>query len=220
MIPNDKYVTAHSKITILESPKMQEHFAGKTVTPTHSSSGVAGSSFAAEVKSLMTKAEGDYNSVNFGSKLGGGSGKRDLSKMTVNEIVAAQKRDEFDAVGHFQMIPKTLAAGIKELKLTGNELFTPELQERFFNEFLIKKAGGGDALGYIQGRHNNLNKAMEAMAKEWAGFPVPYAMKGHVTNVKAGESYYKNYHGNKANLTVNEVRNALIASRETFLKRK
>lgn len=220
MIPNDKYVTAHSKITILESPKMQAHFTGKTVTPTHSSSGVAGSGFAAEVKSLMTKAEGNYNSVNFGSKLGGGIGTRDLSKMTVNEIVAAQKRDEFDAVGHFQMVPKTLAAGIKELKLTGKELFTPELQERFFNEYLINKAGGGHALSYIQGKHNDLDKAVLALSKEWAGFPVPYAMKGHVTNVKAGESYYKGHHGNKAHVSVNQVRNALIASREANLKRK
>ena len=220
MIPNDKYVSAHSKITILESPKMQEHFAGKTVMPTHSSSGVAGSGFAAEIKSLMTKAEGNYNSVNFGSKLGGGIGTRDLSKMTVNEIVAAQKRDEFDAVGHFQMVPKTLAAGIKELKLTGKELFTPELQERFFNEYLINKAGGGHALSYIQGRHNDLDKAVLALSKEWAGFPVPYAMKGHVTNVKAGESYFKGHHGNKAHVSVNQVRNALIASREANLKRK
>lgn len=220
MLPNDKYVTANAKITILESPKMQEHFAGKTDMPTHSSSGVAGSGFAAEIKSLMSKAEGRYDSVNFGKKLGGGSGTRDLSKMTVNEIMAAQKRDEFDAVGRFQMVPETLESGVKALGLKGNERFTPELQERFFNEYLIKKAGGGHALGYIQGKHNNLNKAMEAMAKEWAGFPVPHAMKGHVADVKAGESYYKGHHGNKSRLSVNEVRSALVASREAYGSRK
>jgi hypothetical protein len=32
---------------------------------------------------------------------------------------------------------------------------------------------------------------MTAMAKEWASFPVPHAMQGHVQQVKAGDSYYK-----------------------------
>lgn len=225
MVPSPKYVTAGSKITILESPKMQAHFenaASASLSSSNSASSgkVAGSGFAAEIKSLMDKAEGRYDSVNFGKKLGGGSGTRDLSKMTVNEIMAAQKRDEFDAVGRFQMVPETFEDGVKALGLKGSERFTPQLQERFFNDYLIQKAGGGHALGYIQGKHNDLNKAMVAMAKEWAGFPVPYAMKGHVMDVKAGESYYKGYHGNKSRLSVNEVRSALVASRESHRNRK
>ena len=223
MLPNDKYVTANAKITILESPKMQAHFetAASSFSAASPAAGtIAGSGFAAEIKSLMDKAEGRYDSVNFGKKLGGGSGTRELSKMTVNEIMAAQKRDEFDAVGRFQMVPETVEAGVKALGLKGNERFTPQLQERFFNEYLIQKAGGGHALGYIQGKHNDLNKAMVAMAKEWAGFPVPHAMKGYVTDVKAGESYYQGYHGNKSRLSVNEVRSALVASRESHRNRK
>jgi hypothetical protein len=45
------------------------------------------------------------------------------------------------------MIPETFKAGVKSLGLSGHERMTPELQDRFFHDFLIKKAGGGDALG-------------------------------------------------------------------------
>ena len=85
---------------------------------------------------LMLKAEGNYNSVNFGGKAGNGYGTRKLGDMTVNQILSAMKRDEYDAVGKYQIIPSTFQAGIQELGLSGNEKFSPQLQERFFNDFL------------------------------------------------------------------------------------
>lgn len=179
---------------------------------------VPGSGFAAEIKQLMAKAEGNYNSVNFGGKLGNGSGSRDLGNMTVNQILGAMKRDEFDAVGKYQIVPKTFEAAVRSLNISGNEKFTPQLQERLFNDYLIQKAGGGAAYAYIQGKHNDLNKALTAMAQEWASFPVPHDMKGHVQQVKAGQSYYQGYHGNKSNLSLNEARSALVAARMSFGK--
>ena len=173
----------------------------------------AGSGPMAALKSLMVKGEGNYNTVNLGERHGSRAASRNLTDMTVAEIQRAQERREFNAVGRYQIIRSTFNDGVKALGLSGNEKFTPQLQERFFHDYLLKKAGGGDALAYLNGRHNDLNKAMVAMAKEWASFPVPYDMQGHVQPVKAGQSYYHGVQGNKAHLKINEVRMAMVAAR-------
>lgn len=188
--------------------------AAEHVVPTGSAS--ASGVFAGELRKLISRGEGGYNSVNLGERHGQKSATRNLTGMTVNQIMAAQRAKEFNAVGRYQMIPSTFASGVKALGLSGNEKFTPELQERFFSEYLIKKAGDGDALAYIQGKHNDLNRALTAMAKEWASFPVPYAMKGHKQHVAAGQSYYQGVGNNKAHLSLSDVRAALIHARKTF----
>ncbi|MGN6891129.1 hypothetical protein, partial [Neisseria sp. P0014.S004] len=77
-----------------------------------------------------------------------------------------------NAVGRYQMITSTFASWVKALVLSGNEKFKPVMHELFFSEYLIIKAGVCDALAYIQGNHNDINRALTAMAKEWASFPV------------------------------------------------
>ena len=173
----------------------------------HLQSDAAQSGYAQAIQSLMSKGEGRYHSVNLGERNGNRSSTRDLSNMSVNEVMRAQERREFNAVGRYQMIPETFKAGVKSLGLSGHERMTPELQDRFFHDFLIKKAGGGDALAYIQGKSNDINRAMIAMAKEWASFPVPHTMQGHVQQVKAGESYYKSHGGNRAHIIPFKINN-------------
>lgn len=168
------------------------------------------------LRSLIGKGEGGYNSVNLGERYGQKAATRNLTEMTVNQIMAAQKAKEFNTVGRYQMIPSTFAAGVKALGLTGSEKFTPQLQERFFSEYLIQKAGGGDALAYIQGKHNDINRALVAIAKEWASFPVPAAMQGHKTHVEAGQSYYHKVGNNKAHLSLSDARAALMHARSTY----
>lgn len=89
----------------------------------------------------MSKGEGDYNSVNLGKRFSNRSSTRDLSNMSVNELMRAQEQREFNAAGRYQMIPETFKSGVKSLGLSGNERMTPELQDRFFYDYLIKKAG-------------------------------------------------------------------------------
>ena len=175
--------------------------------------------YAYAIQSLMSKGEGDYNSVNLGKRFSNRSSTRDLSNMSVNEVMRAQEQREFNAAGRYQMIPETFKSGVKSLGLSGNERMTPELQDRFFYDYLIKKAGGGGALAYIEGRHNDLNRAMTAMAKEWASFPVPHAMQGHKQQVNAGDSYYKNHGGNRAHISLEESRAALIQARTHFRRK-
>ena len=184
----------------------------------HPQSGAEGG-YAQAIQSLMSKGEGRYHSVNLGERNGNRSSTRDLSNMSVNEVMRAQERREFNAVGRYQMIPETFKAGVKSLGLSGHERMTPELQDRFFHDFLIKKAGGGDALAYIQGKSNDINRAMTAMAKEWASFPVPHTMQGHAQQVKAGESYYKSHGGNRAHISLEESRAALMQARNLFRRK-
>ena len=60
---------------------------------------------------------------------------------------------------------------------------------------------------------------MIAMAKEWASFPVPHTMQGHVQQVKAGESYYKSHGGNRAHISLEESRAALMQARNLFRRK-
>lgn len=216
MVPNGNYINGGSKITILESPQMKEHFAKleAKAPETAENTQKAPDGFASSIKSLIAKAEGNYHSVNLGRAHGNRSSSRDLSNMTVNEIMAAQKRNEFNVVGKYQIVGTTFRDAVKALDLKGNEKFTPALQERIFNDYLLKKAGGGAAWDYIHGKHNDINKALVALAKEWAAFPVPAAMKGHVGQVQAGQSYYHGHNGNKARLSINQARAALMDARK------
>ena len=216
MVPNGNYINGGSKITILESPQMKEHFVKleAKAPETAENTQKASDGFASSIKSLIAKAEGNYHSVNLGQAHGNRSSSRDLSNMTVNEIMAAQRRNEFNAVGKYQMVETTFRDAVKALDLKGNEKFTPALQERIFNDYLLKKAGGGAAWDYIHGKHNDINKALVALAKEWAAFPVPTAMKGHVGQVQAGQSYYHGHNGNKAWLSINQARAALMDARK------
>lgn len=185
-------------------------------SPTTASAAPDNAAPMSALRSLISKGEGGYNSVNLGERYGQRAATRNLTSMTVNEIMAAQRKKEFNTVGRYQMTPPTFASGVKALGLSGNEKFTPELQERFFSEYLIGKAGGGAALDFIKGKHNDINKAMIAMAQEWASFPVPHAMKGHVQQVAAGQSYYHGVGNNKAHLSLSDVRAALLHAKSTF----
>lgn len=174
--------------------------------------------FTAPLEKLLLKGEGNYNSVNLGKKHDNKSGVRDLSNMTVNEIMAAQKKREFNAVGKYQMIKGTFAEGVKKLGLKGSEKFTPELQDLFFKEFLLKKAGGRQDLHkYISGYSNDAIAAQIASSKEWASIGVPVSMQGHNRWVKKGESYYAGDRVNKAHISPDEWRKALDEARSLYL---
>lgn len=149
----------------------------------------------------ISHGEGGYSSVNRGLVNGVnlGSYEEDLSKLTVDEILARNKLPTDDprrmnAVGRYQIINSTLRDLKKNMGLSGNELFTPELQDKMFLELLPKSAKG-----YINGKHNDKISAMTDVSKVWASVGVPVAMQGKHRMVQPGESYYAGDGGNKAN---------------------
>ncbi|WP_442865176.1 phage tail tape measure protein [Acinetobacter sp. HY1485] len=166
--------------------------------------------------SLIASGEGDYNSVNRGLVNGKNLGafKTDLSKMTINEILQRNKLKAGDsgrmnAVGKYQIIASTMKQAMAQMNLTGNEKFTPEMQEKIFREFLIPKRKGLN--NYLKGNGSNLEQAQYEASMEWASIPVPTGFKTQTGKISDGTSTY--YDKNKGNKAKNghgvKIRNAL-----------
>lgn len=147
--------------------------------------------------------EGDYNSVNRGAdpRTGKsyGSTKANLSEMTINQVLARNKKpfgdpDRMNAVGRYQIVASTMKGLVSKMGLTGEEKLTPEMQDRLFMALMPKAT-----TDYVSGRSTDRNAAITGLAKEYASIGVPVDMKGYVQNVRAGQSFYQGYGGNKAN---------------------
>lgn len=153
---------------------------------------------------LIASGEGDYNSVNRGLVKGKNLGafQTDLSKMTINQILARNKlkpgdKNRMNAVGKYQIIASTMKQAMKAMGLSGNEKFTPELQEKIFREFLIPKRKGLN--DYLKGGETSLDRAQYEAAMEWASIPVPKGFKTQSGRISDGTvTYYDTNKGNRA----------------------
>jgi peptidoglycan hydrolase-like protein with peptidoglycan-binding domain len=163
---------------------------------------------------LIGSGEGNYNSYN-GGTYKDEQGKYivipanqtfDFSQMSIADIQRHQAlpvhhRDRMYAVGKYQFIPKTLEHGISHLKIDSSEKFTPELQDRLFNEYVLPSKRP-QIYAYITGRPGvSLRDAQKATCQEWASVEDPDT-PGHV---------YANYekYGNKMHTTAAQVAAAL-----------
>jgi conjugal transfer mating pair stabilization protein TraG len=95
----------------------------------------------------------------------------DLSVMTLNEVKAFQKQllaqgNGGSAIGRYQIIPDTLDDLTQRLALTGNERWTPELQDRL----ALTLARDAGINGWIDGRIDDRAFAYN-LSKIWAGLP-------------------------------------------------
>lgn len=153
---------------------------------------------------IISKGEGNYNSVNRGLVNGKnlGSFETDLSKMTINQILERNKlktsdKNRMNAVGKYQIIASTMKEAKKAMKLTGNEKFTKEMQERIFKEFLVPKRKG--LADYLNGGKTSLDQAQYEASMEWASIPVPKGYKTKTGKISNGKvTYYDENGGNKA----------------------
>ena len=125
-----------------------------------------------DLAKVISLGEGHYHSVNLGEKHGGASSTRNLSEMTVGEIMQRQASREFNAVGRYQMIRGTFAEGVQKLGISKNAKFTPELQDKMYREYLIPKAGGGAITRYLKGKGSKQD-AMIGAAMEWRSIADP-----------------------------------------------
>ena len=153
---------------------------------------------------IISRGEGNYNSVNRGLVKGKnlGSFETDLSKMTINQILEKNKlkagdKKRMNAVGKYQVIASTMKQAKKAMGLTGNEKFTKEMQERIFKEFLVPKRKG--LADYLNGGKTSLIQAQYEASMEWASIPVPKGYKTQTGRISNGNvTYYDSNGGNKA----------------------
>ncbi|AJY40721.1 mannosyl-glycoprotein endo-beta-N-acetylglucosamidase [Burkholderia humptydooensis] len=154
---------------------------------------------------LIARGEGDYNSVNRGARGGYRAGTENLEGMTLAQVMAAQRAGQFNAAGRYQIIGSTLAEAARGLKLKGDEMFDRRLQDRIFEQYLVRNKRRAIA-DYVEGRSDDLRGALRAASREWAS----------VADPETGRSYYAGKGNNRASITAAEMAAALRNTRATY----
>lgn len=160
------------------------------------------------------ESRGDYSAYN---RTKGGLKaffKTNLPTMTVSEIQAKQSKDcrEMFAVGKYQIIPATLNAAIKHLSLGGDELFSAEIQDRIFDEYLIR-VKRPEIIAYLEG-DGDVEDAIYGWAKEFASAGVRAGRKiSGGRKAEGGESFYAGDGLNKAHLNPDQMVEVLRISK-------
>lgn len=154
---------------------------------------------------LIARGEGDYNSVNRGARGGYRAGTENLEGMTLAQVMAAQRAGQFNAAGRYQIIGSTLAEAARGLRLNGAEMFDRKLQDRIFEQYLVRNKRRAIA-DYVEGRSDDLRGALRAASREWAS----------VADPDTGRSYYAGKGNNRASITAAEMAAALRNTRATY----
>jgi hypothetical protein len=204
--------------------------------PTTPGGPAAPNDLIARLGSIITRGEGNYESYNTGTRgvAGGRVGHSyvhppagSVTNRTINEILATESLSgnntgRMFATGKYQTTIPTLRAARDALGLTGNERYTPELQERIFREFLLDKAGGGALAAFVRDGRGSVDGAQLAAAQEWASIAVPAGMRigrwdadrgqyvsgGPVSNGRM--SYYERAGTNSASMSATNALRALL----------
>lgn len=121
------------------------------------------------------ESRSDYNTM------AGGENKKQLTSMTINEVLQYQnsRGKNMKAAGKWQIMPNTLRGLKNSMNLTGDELFTPEMQDRMAFELAMNRKGyrqfakatGDEKLALMGAAQNDL-------AKEWASMPMANDAEG------------------------------------------
>ena len=149
---------------------------------------------------LISKGEGDYNAINrgrAGDTPGGIQGLtgQTFENYTVGQVMDMQRRRLY-AVGRYQFIPKTLRFAVAMSDVDRLDMFTPETQDKLMAALILFKRPSVGA--YLRGDHDNLNWAMNDMAKEWASI-----------EWRNGRGFYDHIGGNRAHITRAELSDVL-----------
>jgi hypothetical protein len=178
---------------------------------------------------FIASGEGDYNSSNrgtIGSRIIGSTNdtirnNRPLTNMTVGQIRELQSiknpnnTNRLFAVGRYQVIPDTLQEAVKDLNIPDDAVFNQETQDRIGMWLINEKRPAVGA--FLSGADIPVDEAMMSLAKEFASVPVPYdTVDTRGRRVRAGQSFYHHFGGNRAGHSVEETRNILRQGREQF----
>ena len=129
---------------------------------------------------------------------------RRLTQMAVREVLAWQDsidaRYQSEAAGAYQIMEDTLRGLVTQGAVLETVKFNEATQDRLAVTLLegrgLRKFLAGDMDAETFG---------DAIAREWASFPVHNGQKGHTRRVEPGQSYYAGDGLNKASATCAEV---------------
>jgi len=161
----------------------------------------------------ISGGEGGVNSVNRGTAgdTPGGAKSifgKNLTEMTVGEIMDAQARGEVSAVGKYQIIPGTMRGFVQNSDVTRDMLFTEQTQDMFKDYVInVKRPSVGK---YLRGETNDPTEAGQALAREFASVGLQYAENGNVR----GSSRYAGTADNAASISPEEIIESLKRDRD------
>lgn len=136
-----------------------------------------------------------------------------LTTLTIKQVQDKQAARDMFATGRFQVIPDTLTAAVKSLKLGTSLKYDMTTQDKIFEEYLIK-VKRPQIINYLEG-DGSVEDAIYAWAKEFAsagvrkGKPIS---KGRVAAFE-GSSYYQGDGLNSAHIMPDEMVRVLEESK-------
>ena len=159
------------------------------------------------VASTESDPAGGFNAANNGRAMDLGKNGlikvtgRDCSEVTIGEVMMLQQQKRLHAVGRYQLIGSTMELAVRWAGLSGSNMFTPDNQDRLFKALVQMKRPM--VWGYITREHDDVEKAINGLAAEWAGMPTA-----------SGRTFYPN--GNRAHASPMTVEEVLGMSRSLY----
>jgi muramidase (phage lysozyme) len=150
---------------------------------------------------ILDFISGPESNGNYNAYYAHGGSTKDLSKMTVGQVLAWQRQrvkegSPSSATGRYQLMQKTLTGLTKRMGIDLDEKFTPLLQDRMAVELLNQR-------GYAQFKAGKMSPQTfgNNLAKEWASLP----------NLRTGRSQYAgDKAGNKSLVSPGQVLNVIL----------
>ena len=164
----------------------------------------------------IVSGEGGVNSVNrseAGDTPGGAKSifGKNLTEMTVGEIMDAQARGEVFAVGKYQIIPSTMREFVQNSDVTRDMLFTEKTQDMFKDYVInVKRPSVGK---YLRGETNDPTEAGQALAREFASVGLQYDETYKGNRMKRGQGLYDGTAGNAASISPEKIIESLKRDR-------
>ena len=160
--------------------------------PTNQGGATSGGRFT-PILNVVGAAEGGYTSIAPMDE------NPDLTSMTIREASnATGLKGGRGAIGRYQ-----LTSPIKQAEMAGlvvdKDIFSPANQDKIAIALIRARGITADMIV------NNPNEAAKRLAMEFAGLPVLEETQGYKQLVKRGQSYYRNFNGNRATVTPEEV---------------
>jgi muramidase (phage lysozyme) len=135
-----------------------------------------------------------------------------ITEMTVDELIKAQHgwglKWGSSAAGRYQFMPTTLGQLEHQLRLTGSELFSPDLQDRLGFQLLLNRGYAG-----FMSHALSIEEFAKHLAMEWASLPVLATTQGAHRIVGRGETYYAGDRLNRALVPPDKVEEILTKVR-------